>query len=128
TPPPRSRRAQRAMTPVPPDFRTDSMGECKVVSPLRATRFMDTSKRLLFRADLDELREQIRAGVDPPAFELAGPGRSIYFDHRKLRCGIVTCGGPCPRLDDVIRSILVCLHEKYGGSKGYSFPLGYEGF
>ena len=115
------------MTPAPPDFRTDSLGECTIVSPLRATRFMDKSKRLLFRADIDELREQFRAGVDPPAFELAGPREKIYFDPITLRCGIVTCGGLCPGLNDVIRSIVFCLHEKYGIAKVYGFRFGYAG-
>ena len=112
---------------LPPDFRTDSLGECTIVSPLRATRFMDTSKRLLFRADIDELREQFRAGVDPPAFELAGPQEKIYFDPSTLRCGIVTCGGLCPGLNDVIRSIVFCLYEKYGIAKVYGFRFGYAG-
>ena len=112
---------------LPPDFRTDSLGECTIVSPLRATRFMDSSKRLLFRADIDELREQFRAGVEPPAFELAGPQEKIYFDPSTLRCGIVTCGGLCPGLNDVIRSIVFCLHEKYGIAKVYGFRFGYAG-
>ena len=115
------------MTPVPPDFRTDDLGEGKIVSPLRATRFMDTSKRLLFRSDIDELREQLRAGVDPPGFELAGPRERIYFNPGTLRCGIVTCGGLCPGLNDVIRSIVFCLHEKYGTAKIYGFRFGFEG-
>jgi 6-phosphofructokinase 1 len=115
------------MTPAPPDFRTDSLGECTIVSPLRATQFMDNSKPLLFRADIDELREQFRAGVDPPAFELAGPREKIYFDPITLRCGIVTCGGLCPGLNDVIRSIVFCLHEKYGIAKVYGFRFGYAG-
>jgi len=115
------------MTPAPPDFRTDSLGECTIVSPLRATQFMDKSKPLLFRADIDELREQFRAGVDPPAFELAGPREKIYFDPITLRCGIVTCGGLCPGLNDVIRSIVFCLHEKYGIAKVYGFRFGYAG-
>jgi 6-phosphofructokinase 1 len=115
------------MTAVSPDFRTDDLGECRVVSPLRPTRFMDTSKQVLFRADIDELREQIRAGLDPPAFELAGPREKIYFTPGTLRCGIVTCGGLCPGLNDVIRSIVFCLHEKYGVAKVYGFRFGYEG-
>jgi 6-phosphofructokinase 1 len=88
---------------------------------------MDTSKRLLFRADIDELREQFRAGVEPPAFELAGPQEKIYFDPSTLRCGIVTCGGLCPGLNDVVRSIVFCLHEKYGIAKVYGFRFGYAG-
>jgi 6-phosphofructokinase 1 len=111
----------------PPDFRIDELGQCTIATPLRATRFMDTSKRHLFRADIDELRAQLRVGVDPPAFELAGPREKIYFDPGALRCGIVTCGGLCPGLNDVIRSIVCCLHEKYGIAKVYGFPFGYAG-
>ena len=60
------------------------------------TRFMDTSKRLLFRADIDELRAQMRAGVDPPAFELAGPREKIYFDPG-------TCGAGSSRVAGSVR-------------------------
>src|SRR6201984_2929472 len=115
------------MTRTTPDFSTDSMGECTVVSPLRTAHFMDTSKRLLFRADIDELRAQLPAGVDQAAFELAGPRERIYFNPGELRCGIVTCGGLCPGLNDVIRSIVFCLHEKYGVPTVYGFRFGYEG-
>jgi 6-phosphofructokinase 1 len=115
------------MTPTTPDFSTDSMGECTIVSPLRTTHFMDTSKRLLFRADIDELRAQVEAGVDPAAFELAGPREQIYFNPDNLRCGIVTCGGLCPGLNDVIRSIVFCLQEKYGVTAIYGFRFGYAG-
>ena len=88
---------------------------------------MDTSRPLLFRADIDELRAQLRAGIDPPAFELAGPRERIYFNPAALKCGIVTCGGLCPGLNDVIRSLVFCLHEKYGVAKVYGFKFGYEG-
>jgi 6-phosphofructokinase 1 len=115
------------MTLVQRDFEIDDLGDCEIVSPLRATRFMDTSKRLLLRADVDELRAQMRAGIDPPAFELAGPRERIYFNPGTLRCGIVTCGGLCPGLNDVIRSIVFCLHEKYGVAAVYGFRFGYEG-
>jgi 6-phosphofructokinase 1 len=110
-----------------PDFTTADLGECTIASPLRATRFMDTSKRMLFRSDIDELRAQILAGIDPPAFEIAGPRDRIYFDPGALRCGIVTCGGLCPGLNDVIRSIVYCLIEKYCVAKVYGFRYGYQG-
>jgi 6-phosphofructokinase 1 len=58
---------------------------------------------------------------------LAGPREKIYFDPNTLRCGIVTCGGLCPGLNDVIRSIVFCLHEKYGIAKVYGFRFGYAG-
>jgi 6-phosphofructokinase 1 len=115
------------MRAVQPDFATDDLGECKIDSPFRANRFMDSSKRLLFRTDIDELRAQLLAGVDPPALELAGPRERIYFNSVTLRCGIVTCGGLCPGLNDVVRSIVYCLHEKYGVPTVYGFRFGFEG-
>src|SRR6201995_5522022 len=115
------------MTLLRPDFDIEELGECKIASPLRTKHFMDTSKRLLFRTDIDELRAQVRASIDPPAFELAGPRERIYFNPGTLRCGIVTCGGLCPGMNDVIRSIVFCLHEKYGVPTVYGFRFGYEG-
>jgi 6-phosphofructokinase 1 len=115
------------MTSLPPNFRTDDLGDCQIASPLRAIQFMDTSKRLLFRADIDELRTQFLAGIDPPAFELAGPQENIYFEPGTLKCGIVTCGGLCLGLNDVIRSIVSCLREKYGVATIYGFRFGFEG-
>lgn len=109
------------------DFDCDALGDCTIMSPLHTNHFMDTSKRLLFRTDIDELRAQVRANVDPPAFEVAGPRQRIYFNPDTLRCGIVTCGGLCPGLNDVIRSIVFCLYEKYGVRSVYGFRFGYEG-
>jgi 6-phosphofructokinase 1 len=88
---------------------------------------MDVSKRLLFRADIDELYAQFRAGLEPPTFELAGPRENVYFEPSTLRCGIVTCGGLCPGLNDVIRSIVFCLQDKYGVAAIYGFRYGYQG-
>ena len=65
--------------------------------------------------------------MDPAAFELAGPREQIYFNPNDLRCGIVTCGGLCPGLNDVIRSIVFCLQEKYGVTAVYGFRFGYAG-
>ena len=51
----------------------------------------------------------------------------IYFDPSKLKCGIVTCGGLCPGLNDVIRAIVMGLYYHYGVQTVYGFRFGYEG-
>ncbi|TPG36498.1 ATP-dependent 6-phosphofructokinase [Mycolicibacterium hodleri] len=113
--------------PEGPDFAIDDLGPCEVASPLRGTSFIDVSKRVLFRGDVHELREQFDAGIDPAGFEYAGPRERIFFDPESVRCGIVTCGGLCPGLNDVIRSIVFCLHGKYGIDRVSGFRFGYAG-
>ena len=39
------------------------------------------------------------------SFDPAGPREKIYFDPSKLKCAIVTCGGLCPGLNDIIRGV-----------------------
>ena len=51
----------------------------------------------------------------------------LFFDPATLACGIVTCGGLCPGLNDVIRAIVLSLHHHYGVHKVYGFRFGYEG-
>ena len=51
----------------------------------------------------------------------------LFFDPAKLACGIVTCGGLCPGLNDVIRAIVRSLRHHYGVNKVYGFRFGYEG-
>jgi len=59
--------------------------------------------------------------------EAAGPREKLFFDPSPLACGIVTCGGLCPGLNDVIRSIVLSLSHHYGVTKVYGFRFGYEG-
>jgi 6-phosphofructokinase 1 len=66
-------------------------------------------------------------GADPPSMEAAGPREKLFFDPAQLACGIVTCGGLCPGLNDVIRSIVLSLYRHYNVNKVYGFRFGYEG-
>ena len=78
----------------------------------------------------DEIRipERIEAGADPGLqFELAGPRAKLFFDAKKTRAGIVTCGGLCPGLNNVIRSLFLELHYGYGVAEVLGFRGGYSG-
>jgi 6-phosphofructokinase 1 len=61
------------------------------------------------------------------ALEKAGPREKIYYDPSKLKCGIVTCGGLCPGLNDVIRAVVLSLYHNYKVKTVFGFPYGYEG-
>nr|CAB3499696.1 unnamed protein product [Digitaria exilis] len=57
----------------------------------------------------------------------AGPRKQIYFEPQYVKAGIVTCGGLCPGLNDVIRQIVLTL-EKYGVKNIVGIQHGFRGF
>jgi 6-phosphofructokinase 1 len=78
----------------------------------------------------DDIRipERIEIGAAPGLqFELAGPRAKIFFDAKQTRAGIVTCGGLCPGLNNVIRSLFLELHYGYGVAEVLGFRGGYGG-
>ena len=109
------------------DFVVQRLGPCTIASPLSGVRFTGDEQHVLFHSDLNEIRRYLDSGLEPPCFEAAGPREKIYFDPATLNCGIVTCGGLCPGLNNVIRSVVLSLHHHYGVQKIYGFPFGYEG-
>ncbi|KHE90941.1 MAG: 6-phosphofructokinase [Candidatus Scalindua brodae] len=60
--------------------------------------------------------------------EKAGPRENIYFDPSRVHAGIVTCGGLCPGLNDVIRAIVMTLWYRYGTKRISGIMYGYRGF
>jgi 6-phosphofructokinase 1 len=109
------------------DLTIQRLGDCTVQSPMSGVRFTGDGEHILFHSDLNEIRRFLDAGIEPPKFEAAGPREKIFFDPATLNCGIVSCGGLCPGLNDVIRSIVLSLHHHYGVRTIYGFQYGYEG-
>ena len=71
---------------------------------------------------------QLKAkGREIPHFELAGPREKLFFNPGKTSCAIVTCGGLCPGLNDVIRSVTLTLANDYGIRRILGFRYGYQG-
>jgi len=110
-----------------PDFTIARLGECRIPSPMSGVRFTSDDERVLYHSTLEEMKPWLDAGATPPTMESAGPRPALFFEPSKLACGIVTCGGLCPGLNDVIREIVVSLHRHYGVKKVYGFRFGYEG-
>jgi 6-phosphofructokinase 1 len=61
------------------------------------------------------------------SFEVAGPRARLFFDPKETRAAVVTCGGLCPGLNDVIRSLFLELHHAYGVKDILGFRGGYQG-
>lgn len=58
---------------------------------------------------------------------MAGPREVLFFDAPKTTAAIVTCGGLCPGLNDIIKGIVTQCHYRYGITKVFGFRYGYEG-
>jgi 6-phosphofructokinase 1 len=115
------------------DLEIKALGPCRYESPL-AARFgigalapVGEAERVL----LDDRRPRLTDGRDgdarPPTFELAGPRRRVYFQPETMRCGIVTCGGLCPGINNVIRGLVLELTHAYGVKEIFGFRYGFEG-
>jgi 6-phosphofructokinase 1 len=109
------------------DFTITRLGECRIPSPMSGVRFTRDDERVLYHSTLEGMNAWLGQGAPPPAMESAGPRQMLFFDPAKLACGIVTCGGLCPGLNDVIRALVLSLRKHYGVKKVYGFRFGYEG-
>lgn len=96
---------------------TPVLGESRFRSKLRHTISEDV-----------RIPERIEIGADPGLqFELAGPRMKLFFDPKNTRAGIVTCGGLCPGVNNVIRSLFLELYYGYGVMDVCGFRGGYGG-
>lgn len=102
-----------------------TLGPCGVENPLPYCRYVDdTTKMPLYLSD-----EIIDEGQNIACeFEEAGPRQQIYFDPPKTKCAIVTCGGLCPGINDVIRAIVMSAHHNYRCAGTFGIRYGLQGF
>ncbi|MFI3270492.1 MAG: ATP-dependent 6-phosphofructokinase [Pseudomonadota bacterium] len=111
------------------DTSISTLGQAKIPSPLSYCRpapedgyplFIDGDCATGFDAEL---------GTGKIVhFEAAGPRHSMYFDPSKSKCAIVTCGGLCPGINDVIRSIVLEAHHSYAIPSIIGIRYGLQGF
>jgi len=117
------------------DLVVRTLGPCRVDSPLASTLMsrqttqhsVEEEDRILFD-DTVALASLHGVPIDQlPSLEPGGPRKKIYFDPAKTRVGIVTCGGLCPGLNDVIRGLVLELSRHYGVTRIVGFRNGYRG-
>jgi 6-phosphofructokinase 1 len=109
------------------DLTVPRLGECRIPSPMSGVQFIGDERGVLYYSDCGEIVPYLDQDKKLPCFEMAGPREKIYFDPSKLKCGIVTCGGICPGLNDVIRAIVLSLFYHYGVRTVFGFRYGFEG-
>lgn len=107
------------------------LGETSYVSPLMAHE-ADTEHPNVFVKDSEFIPLHITTDLERERagnmlFEKAGPRAQVYFDAAATRAAVVTCGGLCPGLNNVIRSLVLSLRCHYGVSQVLGIRYGYHG-
>lgn len=105
------------------------LGPSDRASPLsgRETPFVDDRDGVLLGRTTRELEPFVEGQPTLPSFERAGARSRIHFDPATITCGILTCGGLCPGLNNVVRSIVLSLTYEYGVQRILGFRYGYAG-
>ena len=116
--------------PTPAQTHTRRLGEAVLPSPLQkqsGRSFVPAARRVLAPHMIEDLDGMLGRGDEVPTFEASGAREKIYFDPQSLKCGIVTCGGLCPGLNDVVRALVRTLRHSYGVTDVTGFRYGYQG-
>lgn len=90
--------------------------------------FIEKDDRVLLDASLEHFKHCRDTGETPISFEKAGPRKHLYFDSPDTKVAIVTCGGLCPGINNVIRSIVNELFYRYKVNQIIGIQYGFEGF
>lgn len=112
------------------DFQIATLGLNEKPSPIRLSAshrdglgdFVPGTPRIRYQLDVSP-----HAPHQDILLEQAGPRERIYFDPFYTTAAIVTCGGLCPGLNNVIRSIYLELSKNYGVRNVLGIRNGYLG-
>jgi 6-phosphofructokinase 1 len=107
--------------------RVDTLGECKIVSPVHHHEFIHEGERIFVSEEEAYMKEMEKKLGHLPTFERAGPLPKIFHDPNWTRVGIVTAGGLCPGLNNVIKGLVEILSFDYGVKNIFGIRFGYAG-
>lgn len=116
-------------------FQIENLGRCEFKSPLQLStvrgdnifNFVPDSERIIYDVSLQGYTHCLTSNEEPLCLEKSGPRQELYFDPKTTRAAVVTCGGLCPGINNVIRGVVMGLHYFYNIEKTYGIPYGYEG-
>ncbi len=109
-------------------FITENLGECRIDSPIHNTSFVEEQDLYsLVSVRASYVHEFMQKYGYVPKLEAAGPHRKIFHEPSATRAAIVTAGGLCPGLNNVIKGLVEVLTFDYGIKTIYGFRYGYAG-
>ncbi len=116
-------------------FDIASLGKASIPSPIHLSKtagdeifsFVEDSDKVLMDVSLANLNSCISNNIHPNCLEKAGPREELFFDPKNTTAAIVTCGGLCPGINNVIRSLFMALHYFYMVKRIIGIRYGYAG-
>ncbi|MBV8377751.1 MAG: ATP-dependent 6-phosphofructokinase [Verrucomicrobia bacterium] len=110
----------------------ESLGDCRFYSRLphmccKGAGFKTDSDHIACDDKVNREFGSDAAQRDGLSFEVAGPREHIYYDSANTTAAIVTCGGLCPGVNDVIRGLVMELWHGYGVTDILGIRYGYDG-
>lgn len=111
----------------PDDFKITRLGEAVLPSPLKNHVFVPDDAMVCYETDPRAIARYVSSGQAVPAFEKAGAREKIFHDPAWSKAAILTAGGLCPGLNEVIKFLTLTLINRYGIPVVYGIRYGYKG-
>lgn len=110
------------------DVSVKNLGKCKIPSPISMAKEYDKKRADYTSDDKDAVYLFVdKKNANGQLLEAAGPREFIYFNPSHVHAAIATCGGICPGLNNIIRSVVRCLWFGYGVRRISGIKFGYRG-
>ncbi|MBW6479288.1 MAG: ATP-dependent 6-phosphofructokinase [Bacteroidales bacterium] len=118
------------------DFIVEVLGSPTVKSTLKPSSlsiddsfgFVESQDRVTMDASLKHFLHCKEKDEMPISFEKAGPQKHLFFKPENTKVAIVTCGGLCPGVNNVIQGLVNQLFYRYKVSQIMGIQYGFQGF
>ncbi len=109
------------------DFKVQQLGEQTHPNPSDQGLFVSEEERIAFSSQINNLKSQFNSCEELPGFEKAGARKTLFHNPKNTKAALITCGGLCPGLNNVIKSLVNVLEKDYKVSNIVGIRYGYKG-
>ncbi len=109
------------------DFKVQQLGEQTHPNPSDQGLFVSEEERIAFSSQINNLKSQFNSCEELPGFEKAGARKTLFHNPKNTKAAVITCGGLCPGLNNVIKSLVNVLEKDYKVSNIVGIRYGYKG-
>jgi 6-phosphofructokinase 1 len=116
------------------DFTVRRLGAAELKSPLHLSKRLDDfqanyvldEQKIVYAVEVEQAASTAPIGQQG-LLEKAGPRERVFFDPEAVHAAVLTAGGLCPGLNDVVRSVVMTLWYRYGVRQISGLRYGYRG-